>query len=132
MSEGSSAVASAGRRSRRGPRAVGEADQPDLGAQRHAGGLGHHGADLVDDRRTSSAEPPGSAWMKLACLGETSAVPIRKPFNPQASISRPAESPGGLVNTDPALLPARLVGPPPADDLVDGRRPSAGSPGPSR
>ena len=56
-------------------------------------------------RRTSSADPPRSAWMKLACFLETSADPIRIPFMPQASISRPAESPGGLVNTEPALAP---------------------------
>src|SRR5690606_19638556 len=48
--------------------------------------------------RTSSAEPPGSAWMKLACLVETSAVPTRRPLHPDASTSRPAESPGGFVN----------------------------------
>ena len=54
---------------------------------------------------TSSAAPPGSAWMKLACLSDTAAVPIRSPLAPAASISRPAESPGGLVNTDPAFWP---------------------------
>ncbi len=55
--------------------------------------------------RTSSARPPLSAWMKLACFSETCAVPSRKPFRPAASISRPAESPGGLMNTEPALEP---------------------------
>ena len=59
-------------------------------------------------RPTTSAArpcPSGSAWKKLAWRSETQAVPTRKPFRPQASMSRPAESPGGLVNTDPALLP---------------------------
>ncbi len=54
---------------------------------------------------TSSARPPLSAWMKLACFSDTCAVPIRNPFSPAASISRPAESPSGLVKTDPALEP---------------------------
>ena len=31
--------------------------------------------------------------------------PIRKPLQPDASIKRPAASPGGLVNTDPAFWP---------------------------
>ena len=56
-------------------------------------------------RWTSSADPPSSAWMKLACFSETRAVPIRNPFRPAASTSRPAESPGGLAKTEPALLP---------------------------
>ena len=30
---------------------------------------------------------------------------MRKPFSPAASMSRPAESPAGLVNTEPALDP---------------------------
>ena len=54
---------------------------------------------------TSSAGPPSSAWMKLACFVDTSAVPSRRPLQPAASIRRPAESPGGLVNTEPALWP---------------------------
>ncbi len=32
-------------------------------------------------------------------------MPRRKPFKPAASMSRPAESPSGLVNTEPALEP---------------------------
>src|SRR4029450_11547117 len=43
--------------------------------------------------------------MKLACLGETSALPWRRPLAPQASTSRPAESPSGFTNTDPAFCP---------------------------
>ena len=54
---------------------------------------------------TSSARPPLSAWMKLACFSDTCAVLIRYPFSPAASISRPAESSSGLVKTDPALEP---------------------------
>ena len=54
---------------------------------------------------TSSADPPGSAWTKLACFVDTSAVPWRRPLQPAASIRRPAESPGGFVNTDPAFWP---------------------------
>ena len=54
---------------------------------------------------TSSAEPPSSTWMKLACFGETSALPRRRPLSPAASMRRPAESSGGFVNTDPALAP---------------------------
>ena len=40
--------------------------------------------------------------MKLACFSETTAPPIRRPLSPAASISRPAESPGGLRKTLPA------------------------------
>ena len=43
--------------------------------------------------------------MKLACFSDTCAVPSRKPFSPADSISLPAESPSGLVNTEPALAP---------------------------
>ena len=67
--------------------------------------LGDHAAHVLHRARTSSARPPLSAWMKLACFSETWAVPRRKPFSPAASISRPAESPAGLVNTEPALDP---------------------------
>ena len=72
--------------------------------------LGHQGADVV-------GRPPASAWMKLACLVDTSAVPIRRPLHPAASMSRPAESPGGLVNTDPAFGPPGWLLAPPAHDL---------------
>ena len=40
---------------------------------------------------------------KLACFSDTWAEPRRKPLSPAASISRPAESPSGLVKTEPAL-----------------------------
>src|SRR4029078_12725235 len=46
--------------------------------------------------------------IKLACLGETIAPPMRKPFNPHDSISLAASSPWGLRNTEPAL--GRLSG----------------------
>ena len=83
----------------------GEADQADLGAQVDPAALGHHPPHMRRSAATSSAEPPSSAWMKLACFSDTRAVPRRTPFSPAASTRRPAESPGGLVNTEPALLP---------------------------
>ncbi len=43
--------------------------------------------------------------MKLACFSETCAVPRRNPLSPADSISLPAESPSGLVKTEPALEP---------------------------
>ena len=46
--------------------------------------------------------PFWSLTMKLACFSETTAPPIRVPLSPAASISRPAESPGGLRKTLPA------------------------------
>ena len=57
--------------------------------------------------RTSSAVPPSSAWMKLACLSDTCAEPSRSPRSPTSSMSAPAlTSPGtGLTNTDPAFWP---------------------------
>ena len=48
---------------------------------------------------------PRSAWKKLACLADTTAPPTRRPLSPSESMSRPAESPGGLANTEPALEP---------------------------
>ena len=58
---------------------------------------------------TSSALPPSSAWMKLACLSDTSAEPIRRPRSPASSMRRPALGPSppsdGLTNTDPAFCP---------------------------
>ena len=44
--------------------------------------------------------PPVFA-MKLACKGEICAPPSRSPFSPAASISRPAKSPSGFLNTEP-------------------------------
>ena len=46
---------------------------------------------------------------------------MRRPFSPAASTSRPAESPGGLVNTEPAFGPPGWLLPPPAHDLGDQR-----------
>ncbi len=54
---------------------------------------------------------------KLACLSDTTALPTRSPLQPAASIRRPALSPSGLVNTDPAFCPAGLVVAAPAHDL---------------
>src|SRR5204863_9277134 len=53
-------------------------------------------------RRTPAARPCWSCTRKLACFSETTAPPTRSPFNPAASISRPAESPDGLRKTLPA------------------------------
>ena len=64
-----------------------------------------------------------------ACFSDTTAPPIRAPLQPAASIRRPAESPGGFVNTEPGVLTAGLVLAPPAHDLVD---PAPHAPGSSR
>lgn len=56
--------------------------------------------------------------MKLACFVDTSAVPIRWPLHPATSMSRPAESPVGLVKTEPGVLPAGLVVATPPHDLA--------------
>jgi hypothetical protein len=71
--------------------------------------------------RTSAAEPPSEAWMKLACFSDTCAVPIRSPRSPSPSMSPPAAtSPGHRVDEHrPAVLTAGLVLSPPADDLGD-------------
>ena len=37
--------------------------------------------------RTSAAEPPSAAWMKLACFSDTQAVPMRSPRSPSPSMS---------------------------------------------
>ena len=52
---------------------------------------------------SSAALAPPLLTMKLECFAEIDAPPMRRPFRPQASISRAAWSPGGLRNTDPAL-----------------------------
>ncbi len=51
--------------------------------------------------RTSAALLPGDASMKLAWTGEKRAPPTTRPLQPAASSRRPAESPSGLVNTEP-------------------------------
>ena len=70
-------------------------------------------------RSTSSADPPSSAWMKLACFSETRAVPTRKPLRPASSMRRPAESPSGFVNTEPAFCPPGWFAAAPAHDGRD-------------
>ena len=83
-----------------------EADSRVSGSQVDAGvGRARAPATSPMSARTSSARPPSSAWMKLACLVDTAAVPCRRPLPPAASMRRPAESPGGLVNTEPAFGP---------------------------
>ena len=67
--------------------------------------------------RTSSARPPSSAWMKLACLVDTAAVPRRRPLPPAASISRPGRVALGVREHRAGVGAARLVGPPPGHDL---------------
>ena len=62
-------------------------------------------APRATSSRTSPAVAPASAWKKLACFAETTAPPTRSPLSPGASMRRPAESPGGLRNTEPALAP---------------------------
>ena len=62
----------------------------------------HELDQLVDVGRPRA---PGSATKKLACFSETTAPPTRMPLQPAASMRRPAESPGGLVNTEPAFCP---------------------------
>ena len=39
---------------------------------------------------------------EVRMMGDTCACPIVNPFNPHASISRPAASPGGFWNIEPA------------------------------
>src|SRR5690606_17393219 len=80
---------------------------------------------------TSSARPPSSAWMKLACLVDTEAVPTRRPLAPAWSMRRPAESPSGLVKTDPALGPPGWLARRQATISEIVRAPSSGSPGAS-
>src|SRR5438105_12509338 len=52
---------------------------------------------------TSSALAPPRLTMKFACFSEICAPPIRRPLRPQASIRRPAASPGGFLNVLPRL-----------------------------
>ena len=83
-----------------------EADHAQLGNERDAGGVEHPPPHLQPRARcTSSAVAPASAWKKLACLADTTAPPTRRPLSPSESMIRPAESPGGLANTEPALAP---------------------------
>ena len=60
--------------------------------------LEHEGPHVV-------GPPAGVGLDEVGVLGDTSAVPSRSPLAPAASTSRPAESPGGLVKTDPAFGP---------------------------
>ena len=52
--------------------------------------------------RTSEAVAFPRFTIKFACLGDTIASPTRSPLHPAASISRPAYSPSGRLNTLPA------------------------------
>src|SRR5256886_4057834 len=53
---------------------------------------------------TSRAVAPPSLTMKLPCRVDTAALPWRRPFSPAACTRRPAESPGGFLNTLPQFL----------------------------
>ena len=81
---------------------------------------------------TSSADPPGSAWMKLACLGDTSRRPQPEALQP-AGVDQPSgRVPGRIGEHRPGVAPPGLVGPAPPHDLLDGRPSrSAASPGTS-
>ena len=99
-----------------------EADEADLAAQpvrRSPRRPARRTASIT--ARTSAAEPPSAAWMKLACFSETQAVPMRSPRSPSPSMSSAgADLAGHRVDEHrAAVLPARLVLAPPADDLGD-------------
>ncbi len=53
---------------------------------------------------TSPARGVPSCTMKFACTSDTRAPPIRKPLNPSPSMILPADSPGGFLKIQPALL----------------------------
>ena len=122
-----------GRGSEPADRRRAEADQAGLGREADAGVRPRPGAAPRAIRATmSSAEPPSSAWMKLACLGDTSAVPM-----PQALAPGGVDQPTGRVarrvgEHRAGVGAAGLVLAPPAHDLGD-RRPRTGarSPGAS-
>ena len=91
------------------------------GGGRHRSRRAPGGAPRCMRAKTSSARPPGSAWMKLACLvGDLGACPSAGPWprrpRPGARRSRRA----GLVNTEPALDPPGWLLAPPAHDLGEG------------
>ena len=97
-----------------------EADHPQLGHQRRRRWRRAPAvAPPITSARTSSAVAPASAWKKLACFGETTAPPTRRPLSPSASMRRP----GGVarrVGEHRARVGAPgLVLPPPAHDLGD-------------
>ena len=83
-----------------------EADEVELGFEVDAGARRDDvAAPRARARRRRRPPRPGSATKKFACFSETTAPPIRRPLHPHASMSRPAASPGGLVNTEPAFWP---------------------------
>ena len=78
-------------------------------------------ATSVISASTSSARPPSSAWMKLACLSDTVAVPRRWPRSP-ARVDQRSGADLARHRVDehrPSVLAARLVGPSPGHDLAD-------------
>ena len=72
---------------------------------------------------TSSAEPPSSAWMKLACLSDTCAEPTRSAAQAELVDQRPGAhlARHRVDEHRPGVLTAGLVGPTPCHDLADGR-----------
>ena len=52
---------------------------------------------------TSAAVAPPRFTTKLACTSDHMAPPTRCPFSPTASMSRPANWPGGLANVEPKV-----------------------------
>ena len=101
-------------------RRVLEADQAQLGLERDPAGLADPAPHLAHQPRTRRRRwrpaRPGRSWRASR---DTTAPPTRRPLRPAASMSRPAESPGGLRNTEPAFGAAGLVLAAPAHDLVD-------------
>ena len=98
------------------------------GASRAGGRTPVAARDPAPDRVHQGPDVVGPAALvgldEVGVLVDTSAVPRRRPLPPAASISRPAESPGGLVNTEPAL--GRRAGWPAASPRSRRSRPCGG------
>ena len=112
-----------------------EPDQADLAAQHEPGRRRRPASRTASiTARTSAADPPSAAWMKLACLSDTHAVPMRSPRRPRRRSAPPAlDLAGHRVDEHRAgVLPARLVLAPPAHDLGDLASDAARSPAASR
>ena len=65
----------------------------------------------------SAAVPSSSDWMKLACLGDTSADLIRKPFAPRAFDEATGAVALWIGEDRTGVLAAGLVRSPPANNL---------------
>ena len=112
---------------RPGPDAVGrgrrghavEPDQAGLGDEVDPGAGVHPARTSAISAHTSSADPPSSAWMKLACLGDTSAVPSRRPLHAGRVDQAAGRVARRVGEHRPGVLAARLVLPAPPHDLGD-------------